>query len=416
MFCRYCGRQLKEGEVCHCRGSKKEKLMKPEGSKKAVNKSREPIRYPVRKEKPPILPAVLFLLAVSSFLLLRFGLRDMVEGTALGEIYPYLIYIVPAVFAITGFSSALFLAQDRERKAGPVFCVVLNFAAAALIISSIILFPYESAKKEIEKASVEKTDEANEEQDREQEEENRIEEIQGKYDTGVLDYAGVKNEIFAIEESMNETEQEAAETLKEQIETDLTDKMKSLAEEDNYPELMKELEQQSNSLGGEDSTVENLRSTYETGYISYLQKESTRLADEGNTEAALDILNTGKDLVKDTDSVDKMIQSVEEKQQESEKDYIIADSDRRYLTEGEVRNLTLKEINYAKNEIYARHGRKFKSAELQNYFNSKSWYHGTIEPDDFQNSYLNDYEQKNTELLSKVEHSISSDGYQLDAD
>ena len=110
-----------------------------------------------------------------------------------------------------------------------------------------------------------------------------------------------------------------------------------------------------------------------------------------------------------------MIQSVEEKQQESDRDYIIADSDRRYLTEGEIRNLTLKEINYAKNEIYARHGRKFKSAELQNYFNSKSWYHGTIEPDDFQNSYLNDYEQKNTELLSKVEHSISSDGYQLDA-
>ena len=69
-------------------------------------------------------------------------------------------------------------------------------------------------------------------------------------------------------------------------------------------------------LGSATAILENLRSTYETGYISYLQKESTRLADEGNTEAALDILNTGKDLVKDTDSVDKMIQSVEEKQQE----------------------------------------------------------------------------------------------------
>ena len=353
------------------------------------------------------------MLAVASFLLLRFGLTETVKGTDLEGIYPYLIYIVPAIFAITGLSAALFLAQDRERKAGPVFCIFLNFAAAALIISSIVLFPYEDTN--IEKVSGEETAAENEEQVREQEEENRIEEIQGKYDTGVLDYAGVKNEISAIEGSLNETEQEAAETLRNQIETDLTDKMKSLAEEENYQELMKELEQQSSSLGGEDSTVENLRSAYETEYIAYLQEESTKLADEGNTEAALNILETGKSLVRDTDSVDKMIQSVEEKQQESDRDYIIADSDRRYLTEGEIRNLTLKEINYAKNEIYARHGRKFKSAELQNYFNSKSWYHGTIEPDDFQNSYLNDYEQKNTELLSKVEYSISSDGYQLDA-
>lgn len=413
MFCRYCGRQLKEGEVCHCRESKRVKLIKPENSRKAVNKSKGPIRYPVRKEKPPILPAALFLLAVASFLLLRFGLTDVVKGTGLEGIYPYLIYIVPAIFAITGLSAALFLAQDREKKAGPVFCIFLNFASAALIISSIVLFPYEDTN--IEKASGEEIAAENEEQVRKQEEENRIEEIQGKYDTGVLDYAGVKNEISSIEGSLNETEQEAAETLKKQIETDLTDKIKSLAEEENYQELMKELEQQSSSLGGEDSTVENLRSTYETEYIAYLQEESTKLAGEGNTEAALNILDIGKGLVRDTDSVDKMIQSVEEKQQESDRDYIIADSDRRYLTEGEIRNLTLKEINYAKNEIYARHGRKFKSAELQNYFNSKSWYHGTIEPDDFQNSYLNDHEQKNTELLSKVEHSISSDGYQLDA-
>ena len=28
----------------------------------------------------------------------------------------------------------------------------------------------------------------------------------------------------------------------------------------------------------------------------------------------------------------------------------------------------------AKNEIYARHGRKFKNASIQKYFESKSWY------------------------------------------
>lgn len=97
-------------------------------------------------------------------------------------------------------------------------------------------------------------------------------------------------------------------------------------------------------------------------------------------------------------------------------EYIISYSGNKYLTESEVMalNLSLKEINYAKNEIYARKGRKFRSSELQNYFNSKSWYNPIIEPDDFQVDYLNEYELANAELLSKIEYSLSPNGYQLD--
>ena len=69
-------------------------------------------------------------------------------------------------------------------------------------------------------------------------------------------------------------------------------------------------------------------------------------------------------------------------------DYIIPDSDTRLLTDADVYGLNIQEINYAKNEIYAIHGRKFKSKERQDYFNSKSWYYGTIEPEDFKESYL----------------------------
>lgn len=63
-------------------------------------------------------------------------------------------------------------------------------------------------------------------------------------------------------------------------------------------------------------------------------------------------------------------------------DYILQDSSSRLLTRADVEKLglSLREINYAKNEIYARHGRKFHSMELQNYFNSKSWYRGTAAP------------------------------------
>ena len=94
-------------------------------------------------------------------------------------------------------------------------------------------------------------------------------------------------------------------------------------------------------------------------------------------------------------------------------EFIIPDSDSRYLSREELSNMSLQQLNYAKNEIYARKGRVFQSPELQNYFGSKSWYHGSIAADDFKDStMLNDYERANTELLSKVEHELAPDGYQ----
>ena len=94
--------------------------------------------------------------------------------------------------------------------------------------------------------------------------------------------------------------------------------------------------------------------------------------------------------------------------------YILPDSDKRALTEADVRNLNLRQVNYAKNEIYARHGRKFNSPELQNYFNSQSWYKGTIEPDNFSDSLLSAVEQQNAAFLRNLEFSMASNGYQLD--
>lgn len=104
---------------------------------------------------------------------------------------------------------------------------------------------------------------------------------------------------------------------------------------------------------------------------------------------------------------------------ESETDmYILPQSNKEYLTNEDVEGLSLKEINYAKNEIYARHGRKFQSEELQRYFNSKPWYEGLFEAEDFDDNYssrmLNDYEKANAEFLRKKEYSISSEGYELD--
>ena len=83
----------------------------------------------------------------------------------------------------------------------------------------------------------------------------------------------------------------------------------------------------------------------------------------------------------------------------SSADFIIPDSSTRVLTDDEVNTLDQNTARYALNEIYARRGRKFNDQELQNYFNGKSWYVGTIEPDNFDESSLTAIEKENTKKL-----------------
>ncbi|MBQ1349450.1 MAG: YARHG domain-containing protein [Ruminococcus sp.] len=83
-------------------------------------------------------------------------------------------------------------------------------------------------------------------------------------------------------------------------------------------------------------------------------------------------------------------------------DYLLNNSDKRIIERSEVENMSEKQITYALNELYARRGRKFKSADLQAYFNSKSWYKGTIEPSQFDESSLNQYEKANVQIILSV--------------
>ncbi len=84
-------------------------------------------------------------------------------------------------------------------------------------------------------------------------------------------------------------------------------------------------------------------------------------------------------------------------------DYVFPDSDSRYISRSELVSLTDDELRIARNEIYARHGRRFNDPTLQAYFDSKSWYDGTIEADDFDESVLNDYETTNALLIHDYE-------------
>ncbi|MGM9538118.1 MAG: SH3 domain-containing protein [Candidatus Onthomonas sp.] len=86
--------------------------------------------------------------------------------------------------------------------------------------------------------------------------------------------------------------------------------------------------------------------------------------------------------------------------------YILPDSATRNYTKEELSSLSSSQLRLARNEIYARHGRKFNDKSLQDYFNSCSWYSGTVDPATFDaniNSYLNSYEIANLKLIKEVE-------------
>ena len=72
----------------------------------------------------------------------------------------------------------------------------------------------------------------------------------------------------------------------------------------------------------------------------------------------------------------------------------------------------MEDLRIARNEIYARHGRKFDSNELRTYFESKSWYRGTVDPEDFSVSCFNQYENANAAFLNQKENERGV--YQLD--
>ncbi len=88
---------------------------------------------------------------------------------------------------------------------------------------------------------------------------------------------------------------------------------------------------------------------------------------------------------------------------EDTSEYILPESNSRYLTEADITGFDADTCRKARNEIFARHGRKFKDAGLQSYFDSKSWYTPTTDADSFSESVFNEYEKANKDLIAAYE-------------
>ena len=77
---------------------------------------------------------------------------------------------------------------------------------------------------------------------------------------------------------------------------------------------------------------------------------------------------------------------------------ILPQSSTRLLTQAEVAALSQTELRFARNEIFARNGRIFRSPELKAHFARFSWYR----PISFEVT-LSDIEQQNVALLKAAE-------------
>lgn len=85
-------------------------------------------------------------------------------------------------------------------------------------------------------------------------------------------------------------------------------------------------------------------------------------------------------------------------------EYLLPDSDSRYITKDELFGFDAYMCRIARNELYARHGRLFDDSNIQDYFNNCSWYYGYIDSSDFDESLsFNKYELANRDLIVKYE-------------
>lgn len=144
------------------------------------------------------------------------------------------------------------------------------------------------------------------------------------------------------------------------------------------------------------------RSAGNTGSSSNYHADSTQSdvkpqdSDPYLQDTDLDAFSIGESSDSDDSSSSDNAQAAEAAMEDSD-GYILPNSDSKKLTKADLEGLTAQQLTYAKNEIYARYGRTFKSSELQDYFNGKDWY----EPnEDFKDEDLSKKEADNAEFIA----------------
>lgn len=84
-------------------------------------------------------------------------------------------------------------------------------------------------------------------------------------------------------------------------------------------------------------------------------------------------------------------------------EYVFPGAESYPIEASDLEGKTAAECRIARNEIYARHGRMFQDEQLQAYFTLCSWYKGTVAPENFSDSVLNEVEKANLQMIADYE-------------
>ena len=172
---------------------------------------------------------------------------------------------------------------------------------------------------------------------------------------------------------------------------------KKRSEIDKQLENISELNTQERISFYLETNIEKNEKTYGNDKIAENDDHDTTLKSEDVSEQIQDDWErTG-----DTEQDDYEDRDIEDNYSKVNSQYILPDIDRRYYDKSEIEELSVYELRIARNEIYARHGRRFKSEDLQEYFSSKNWYDPRT--DEINDSELNKFEIANRDLIVSVE-------------
>lgn len=240
-----------------------------------------------------------------------------------------------------------------------------------------------------------------------------LEELRDTYKTMV-------EEQYYVPDELAQNVQDIFDSLQQAIDDGAGDQLENMRAQ--MDEMIAGLESENiNLINSIKSAVDEMdlsgASDEEKSSLDNFVNEIQQLIDSKNFQQAIECAQSYVDYAQQVEQA--ILAREEEKRQESEaesrreseeaaaeaakNDYICPGSDSRYLTEADVSGLSDWELLLARNEIYARHGRKFDDPSIRAYFESKSWYNGTIDPDNFDASVFNDYEKANIEFIQQHE-------------
>ena len=89
--------------------------------------------------------------------------------------------------------------------------------------------------------------------------------------------------------------------------------------------------------------------------------------------------------------------------QADDNQYLLPDADTYFITEQNISWMSDDQLILARNEFFARRGRKFSTKWIQEYFNKQKWYHGKIEEKLFNGNLFNAYETANVNFIAAYE-------------